>query len=46
MTGFVLDIPPNFEGQWKMKIDMLFNDFPGMKKERECLEVSFDIMEF
>lgn len=46
MTGFLLEIPPNLEGKWKLKADMTFNDFPGMKKERECIEFSFEIMEF
>lgn len=46
MIGFNIEIPSSFAGKWKIRIDMVFKDLPGMEKEEECIDVKFDIMEF
>lgn len=45
LVGFNIEIPSNFQGKWKIKIDMVFQDLLGTEKEEECIEVMFDIVE-
>lgn len=67
LIGWKFEIPPSFQGKWKIRIDMVrtfyskfvlevleslrhlylqvFKDVPGMKKEEECVEIKFDIIE-
>jgi hypothetical protein len=45
LTGFTADIPSEFQGTWKLKIDMTFQDAETNKEVNECLEVNFEIME-
>lgn len=45
LAGFNIEIPSSFQGKWKIKIDHVFKDLPGMVKEEECVEISFEILE-